>query len=77
MPATCIRTAFALLLGVTAAAAQAPVETRGAWRLVPDGEDFALRTPALDAPDSTLSLYCRKEQERYAAIIKGANIKVE
>jgi hypothetical protein len=61
----------ALLAAVAGAAAQEPIETRGAWRLVADGQDFALRTPALDAPESTLSLHCRKAQERYAFEIKS------
>jgi hypothetical protein len=63
--------AFALIVGVTAAAAQEPLETRGAWRLVPDGEDFALRTPAPGAPDSSLSLYCRKAKQAYVFEIKS------
>jgi hypothetical protein len=65
------RVAVALVLGVAAAAAQAPIETRGAWRLMPDGEDFALRTQALDAPESTLSLHCRKTQQLFAFEIKS------
>jgi len=66
-----IRVAIALLLGVTGAAAQEPIETRGAWRLVADGTDFALRTPALGAPDSSLSLYCRNTQQLYAFDVKS------
>jgi len=65
------RIAIALLLGMVSTAAQEPIETRGAWRLVADGEDFALRTPALGAPDSTLSLHCRKAQQLYAFEIKS------
>jgi len=65
-----MRVAFALMLGVAAAAAQQPLETRGAWSLVPDGDDFAVRTQALGAPESTLSLYCRKP-EAYALAIKS------
>lgn len=66
-----IRIAIALLLGMVSAAAQEPIETRGAWRLVADGQDFALRTPAQGAPDSTLSLHCRKAQQLYAFEIKS------
>jgi len=68
---TVSRIAIALLLGMVSAAAQEPIETRGAWRLVADGEDFALRTAALSAPDSTLSLHCRKAQRLYAFEIKS------
>ena len=63
--------AFALMLGVAPTAAQAPIETRGAWRLVADGEDFALRTQAVDAPESTLSLFCRTGPRSYAYEIKS------
>jgi hypothetical protein len=70
-PGPSIGAAVALLLGISAAAAQAPIETRGAWSLVPDGGDFALRTGARDAPDSTLSLSCRKEQQTFAFEIKS------
>lgn len=70
-PGIFVGTGVALMLGISAAAAQAPIETRGAWRLVQSGEDFALRTPALDAPDSTFSLYCRKAQQLYAFEIKS------
>jgi len=63
--------AFAVLLGLSGAAAQEPLETRGAWRLVADGDDFADRTPALTAPDSSLSLYCRKAKQIYAFEIKS------
>ena len=59
------------MLGISAAAAQDPIETRGAWRLMPDGEDFALRTSAVEASETTFSLYCRKEQQRYAFEIKS------
>ena len=65
------RVALALMLGIAGAAAQEPIETRGAWRLAADGEDFALRTPALDAPESMLSLFCRKAQQVYAFEIKS------
>jgi len=65
------RVAFTLLLGMTAAAAQESLETRGVWRLVADGADFALRTQARDAADSTLSLHCRKAQKLYAFEIKS------
>src|SRR3954466_2918717 len=65
------RVAVVLLLGMVSAAAQEPVETRGAWRLVADGTDFTLRTPAISAPDTTLSLYCRKSQQQYAFEIKS------
>jgi hypothetical protein len=61
---------LALLLGVTGAVAQAPIETRGAWRLLENGQGYALRTRALDAPDSTLSLLCR-EQQQYAFEVKS------
>ena len=71
VPGIIIRAAIALVLGITAAAAQEAIETRGAWRLVADGEDFALRTPALATPDSTLSLYCRKAQQLYVIEIKS------
>jgi hypothetical protein len=70
-PGNFIGVAFALLLGLAAAAAQEPIETRGAWRLVADGPDFALRTQARDAPDSTLSLYCRKAGPLYGFEIKS------
>jgi hypothetical protein len=70
-PGIIIRVAAVLLLGVASPVAQEPVETRGAWRLVADGADFALRTPAVAAPDSTLSLYCRKSQQQYAFEIKS------
>ncbi|TMI98557.1 MAG: hypothetical protein E6G97_25380 [Alphaproteobacteria bacterium] len=63
--------AVALMLGVAAAAAQEPIVTRGAWRLVADGEDFALRTEALGAPENTLSLFCRKAQQRHALELKS------
>jgi len=53
------RVAFTLLLGMTAAAAQEALETRGAWRLM------------ADAADSTLSLHCRKAQKLYAFEIKS------
>ena len=66
MPVTFIRVAIALILCAAGAAAQAPIETRGAWRLMADGPDLALRTQALDAPDSSLSLACGKEQSRFA-----------
>jgi hypothetical protein len=69
-----IRLGFSLilmLLGITAASAQEPLETRGAWRLVADGGDFALRSQALDAPDTTLSLACRSAQKRFAFEIKS------
>jgi hypothetical protein len=63
--------ATALLLGLAAVAAQQPLETRGAWQLVADGSDFALRTPAIGAADTTLSLNCRKEKRSYAFEIKS------
>ena len=63
--------AVSLLLAGAGAAAQAPLETRGAWRLVADGDDFALLTPALAAPDSSFSLYCRKAKNIYAFEIKS------
>src|ERR1041384_4264333 len=66
-----VLSATVALLLASAAAAQAPIETRGAWRLVPDGEDFALRTEARDAPDSAFSLYCRKAQGRFVFEIKS------
>ena len=69
--ASLLRISIALMLGLSAAAAQQPLETRGAWRLVPDGEDFAARTQAVGAPDTMLSLYCRKP-EAYALAIKSA-----
>jgi hypothetical protein len=72
MPPNFIRVAAFILLGVAAAAAQEPIATRGAWRLVADGEDFALRAQALGAPESTLSLHCRKAQQRYALEIKSS-----
>jgi hypothetical protein len=71
MPGASIHVAVVLMLGVAGVAAQELVEARGAWRLLEDGKDFALRTPALDAPDSTLSLLCRFEQQRYAFEIKS------
>jgi len=71
---TVFRVALALLLGLTAAAAQRPLETRGAWHLVPDGEDFALRTQALMRPDTIFSLYCRKAQQLYAFEIKSSDL---
>ena len=74
MPRNFIRVAAFILLGVAGAAAQEPIETRGAWRLVADGEDFALRTQALGAPESTLSLHCRKAQQRYALEIKSPSL---
>jgi hypothetical protein len=69
-----LRVALALLLGVAGAAAQEPIETRGAWRLVADGQDFALRTQALEAPESMLSLHCRKAQQRHALEIKSPSL---
>jgi hypothetical protein len=63
--------AAALMLGVASTAAQEAIETRGAWRLMADGPDFALRTQAIDALDSTLSLYCRKAQNVFAFEIKS------
>jgi hypothetical protein len=74
MLASFARVAFALLLGVAGAAAQEPIETRGAWRLVADGQDFALRTQALGAPESTLSLHCRKTQQLFAFEIKSPTL---
>jgi len=71
MLASFARVAVALMLGVAGAAAQEPIETRGAWRLVADGQDFALRTQALGAPESTLSLHCRKTQQLFAFEIKS------
>ena len=68
---TFIGVAVTLMLGVTTAAAQAPIETRSAWRLVADGPDVSLRTQALDAPDSTLSLYCRKARNLFAFEVKS------
>ena len=65
------RVALALMLGMAAAGAQEPIARLGAWRLVADGEDFALRTQALGAPESALSLHCRKAQQRYALEIKS------
>ena len=70
-PCIIVRVGFALLLGIAAAAAQQPLETRGAWGLIPDGEDFAVRTAALGGTEGTLSLYCRKEQQVYALEIKS------
>ena len=71
-----IRVAFILMLGVAGAAAQAPIETRGAWSLVAHSQDFALRTQALDGPDNTLSLLCRKEQRQFAYEIKSPSLRV-
>ena len=68
---SCIQVAIAMMLGVAHAAAQEPLETRGAWRIVAEGQDFALRTQARDAPDSTLSLLCRKEQDLFAYEVKS------
>src|SRR3954449_12921940 len=62
----CIRISAALMLWIGGAAAQDGIKTGGAWCLVPDGPDFALRTQATDAPDSTLALHCRKAQDLYA-----------
>jgi len=59
------------MLWIGGAAAQDGIKTGGAWRLVPDGPDFALRTQATDAPDTTLALHCRKAQELYAFEIKS------
>jgi len=69
-----IRVAVALMLGVVAAAAQEPIATHGAWRLVADGEDFALRTEVLGGLDTTLALFCRKAQQRYALELKSASL---
>ncbi|MGB9365543.1 MAG: hypothetical protein WCE79_05985 [Xanthobacteraceae bacterium] len=69
-----VRLGIALILMTLSTAATGQdqaLETRGAWRLVADGEDFALRTQALDAPDSTLSFACRKAQNRFAFEIKS------
>jgi hypothetical protein len=66
-----LRIVAALLLSVPAAAAQQPLETRGTWPLVPDGADFALRTGAVGAADTTLSLSCRKEQQGYVLTLKS------
>jgi hypothetical protein len=71
MTGTFNRVAFALILSVAGAAAQQPLESRGAWRLVADGEDFALRSQATRAPDGTLSLQCRKAQQAYAFELKS------
>lgn len=65
------RVVLVSMVGVGLAAAQGPIETRGAWHLAADGQDFALRTQALDAPDATLSLFCRKAQQRYALEIRS------
>ncbi len=70
-PVTCISVALALLLGVAGTAAQEPLETRGAWRIVAVGQDFALRTQALGAPDTTFSLLCRKAQGAFGFEIKS------
>jgi hypothetical protein len=71
-PGIFIRVAVLLMLAVAAAAAQEAIETRGAWRLVADGQDFALRTQAIGAPETTLSLHCRKTQQLFAFEIKSA-----
>src|SRR5436190_24061222 len=76
-PRSLIRVAVALMLGVAAAAAQEPIETRGAWRLVADGPDLALRTTATTAPDSTLSLFCRKEQQPYVFEMKRRSLAAQ
>jgi hypothetical protein len=69
-PVTCISVALALALGVAGAAAQQPLETRDAWRIVAVGQDFALRTQALGASDTTFSLLCRKAQGAFEFEIK-------
>lgn len=61
----------ALLLSLSTASARAPLETRGAWSIVADGEDFALRTQAAGNADTTFSLYCRKEHRLFALEIKS------
>ena len=66
-----IRIGLVVLLLSAAASAQEPLEMHGAWRIVADGENFALRTPAFDAPDTTFSLYCRREQRLFALEIKS------
>jgi hypothetical protein len=71
MARLCARIALALMLSVAGAGAQEPLESRGAWRIAADGENFALRTPARDAADTTLALLCRKEQRVYAFEIKS------
>lgn len=70
-PRTCLGAIVALLLGLTAAAAQEPIETRGAWRIVADGSDFALRTQALDAPGTTLSLLCYRDSRVFSFEVKS------
>ena len=76
-PHSLIRVAVALMLGVVGAAAQEAIETHGAWRLIADGPDLALRTTATTAPDSTLSLICRKEQQLYAFEIKSPSLAAQ
>jgi hypothetical protein len=68
---TAARVAIVLLLGIAGTAAQSPIETRGAWGMVANGQDFALRTQGLEAPESTFSLVCRKEQQRFTFELKS------
>lgn len=64
----CTRIVLALMLGVAGAGAQ----ERGAWQIAAEGEDFALRTAARDAADTTLALLCRKAQRVFAFEIKSS-----
>lgn len=64
--------ALALMVSVAGAGAQEPLESRGAWRIAADGENFALRTPARDAAETTLALLCRKEHRVYAFEIRSS-----
>lgn len=65
-----VRLGIALIL-MAAMGQEQTVEALGAWRLLEHGTDFALRTPALDASDSTLSLLCDAEQRRYIFEIRS------
>ena len=65
------RVAFVLMLSVASAAAQGPLETRGAWHIGADGDGFALRTRARDASDGSFALLCRREARRFMFELKS------
>ena len=69
-----VRNLITLILTMlsTAAIGQQELASRGAWDIAAEGEDFALRTPARDAADTTLALLCRKEHRAFAFEIKSA-----
>ncbi len=62
-------------MGSAVAEAQAPTETRGAWRIAATEQGFALLAQAADAPDTSFGLACRKEIAVYAFEISSPALK--